>query len=402
MSEWLDKTHVGDCRELLQNMATDGVRVQTCVTSPPYYGLRDYGTAVWEGGEDACDHLQKRGDCRSPVQLANQGSQNRQYHNVCPRCGARRIDRQIGLEQTPVDYVNELVGVFRRVRRLLAGDGTLWLNLGDCYASKGNPGRSNLQKLSERYRGGGAKQDSIDRPDRAVPAGLKAKDLLGIPWMVAFALRDDGWHLRAEVIWHKPNAMPESVRDRPTKAHEHVFLLTVAPRYYYDPEAIYEPSVDASVARAARGRSQSHKWVEGPGQQTIAMNPPVAGREKRVRDVGVGANARPRKAMANDLYGERVDSELQPASVYRNARSVWSIPTQGFRGPHFAAFPQNLVRRCILASSRPADIVLDPFAGSGTVMQVATDLGRRYVGCELRQAYVDLHEHRRTTIGMPL
>ena len=327
MSEWLDKTHVGDCRELLQAMAQDGLRVQTCVTSPPYFGLRDYGTAVWEGGRSECDHLQKRGDGGSAIQAANPGSRDRQYHAVCSRCGARRIDRQIGLEPTPVEYVNELVCLFRQVRQLLTSDGTLWLNLGDCYAAKGKPGRNNLGRLSERHRGGGLKEDSIDRPDRTVPDGVKAKDLLGIPWMVAFALRDDGWHLRAEVIWHKPNAMPESVRDRPTKAHEHVFLLTVSPRYYYDAEAIYEPSREASIARAGRRRSPSHKWIEGPGLQTIAVNEPVAGREKKTRSVGVGANPRPRKAVPNALFGEDSDYESQSAGIYRNARSVWTIPT---------------------------------------------------------------------------
>ena len=379
LDDWIGQTHIGDCRDLLPRMLAAGVSVQTCVTSPPYYGLRDYGTACWEGGDGDCDHLG-----------TDTGIADSQCNSRCAKCRAVQVDRQIGREASPDEYVSHLVDVFRLVRQILHQDGTLWLNLGDSYA--------NDEKWGGRTGGLHRKAlhgSSLKRKKRRT--GAKPKDLLGMPWRVAFALQSDGWWVRSEIIWQKPNAMPESVRDRPTKVHEHVFLLTTSAQYFYDAPAIYEPSSPESVARAGRARSQAHKWSDGPGHQTIARNSPVAGRRTAMRDVGIGANARPTKAVPNECFRANGGQ-----AVYRNARSVWTIPTEPFRGAHFATFPQNLVRRCVLAGSRPGDIVLDPFAGSGTVRQVAIDLARRYVGCELNSTYVDLHRLRDTTLGLPL
>lgn len=336
MTDWLNKTHVGDCRDLMRAMTAGGVRVQTCVTSPPYWGLRDYG-----------------------------------------------VDGAIGMEPTLQGWVAAIVDVMRAVRDVLSDDGTLWLNLGDAYANDGKwggetGGKQAYLSESDRKRCGREKRTT----------GLKPKDLMGQPWRIAFALQDDGWFLRSDIIWHKPNVMPESILDRPTKAHEYVFLLSKSERYCYDAEAISEPSSPESHARAARGRSDDHKWADGgPGNQTIAKKSPSAGRPKRADGI---------------RYNESFDAAVTDVVSYRNARSVWTIPTQPFSGAHFATFPEALVGRCILAGSRPGDAVLDPFMGSGTVGKVATDLARNFIGCELNPAYVELHELRRTTMGMPI
>jgi len=310
----LNKTHIGDCRKLLADFAAAGIRAQTCVTSPPYFGLRDYGHPD-----------------------------------------------QIGLEPTPDEYVAKLVEVFREVRRVLRDDGTLWLNLGDSYARTGGTDR----KVSATAKVGSTRNTLIqmsDRTSRATTYGLKDKDLIGIPWRVAFALQADGWYLRQDVIWHKPNPMPESVRDRFTKAHEYIFLLSKSPRYYFDHEAIKEPSVYADCGRPSKRKGEF-------------------------------------KAKGEPLPGQL---PFRAITETRNRRSVWTVPTRPYKGAHFATFPPELIEPCILAGSRPGDIVLDPFMGSGTTAQVATYLGRQFIGCELNPKYVELHELRRTTIGMAI
>lgn len=380
---WLDKTHVGDCREILPRMASDGVRVQTCVTSPPYYGLRDYGTASWDGGDVECDHQRTLGGTKSSTlnnydnglseetiadKVLHYGRAS--YRDTCGKCGARRVDQQLGLEQTPDEYVDQLVQVFRAVRDLLADDGTLWLNLGDSYANDGKWGGASGGKHVDALHG----NTGIGRSRKFT--GLKPKDLIGIPWRVAFALRDDGWYLRSDIVWAKPNPMPESVADRPTKAHEYLFLLAKSEHYFYDAASMQEP--------CESGPSDVRKMQESRER--------IGGKHKTLDDSFNKASA------ATNIGRKR--SVGSPTG--RNRRTVWTIATTPFTGAHFATFPRKLIEPCIVAGSRPGDVVLDPFAGSGTTRRVAIDLGRHYVGCELNAAYAELDRERPTTMGLPL
>ena len=295
----------GDCRETLKQFDE---KARCCVTSPPYYGLRDYG------GED----------------------------------------KQIGQEQSPEEYIEEMVNVFRLVRDCLTDDGTLWLNIGDSYYNY-RPGKGqalNKQSVSN------TKQDLPDQCNRRANKleGLKEKDLIGIPWMLAFALRADGWYLRQDIIWHKPNPMPESVRDRCTKSHEYIFLLSKNKNYYYDHESIKEKAV-------------GERWG---GDKPINLD-----NTKDTNNTFSGLT-RPRKM----VYDKR------------NKRSVWSITNKSYKGAHFATYPPELIIPCILAGSEKDDIVLDPFMGSGTTAAVARSLGRYYIGCELHEEYNNLIQER--------
>jgi DNA modification methylase len=368
MQHWLNKTHVGDCRELLRKMADDGVRVQTCVTSPPYFGLRDYGTAMWKGGDANCDHPCTRRNHGDEKQSTSFGtSRDRIIAQDCPQCGAQRIDSQIGLESSPAEYVDTLVSVFRVVRDVLSEDGTLWLNLGDSYANDGKWGGSSGGKHVKALHG----NTSIGRGRKTT--GAKPKDLLGIPWRVAFALQDDGWYLRSDIIYSKPNPMPESVTDRPTKAHEYLFLLAKSERYYYDAQAIREEAKYPGDHGFLRGP------IDGCDSDTVTW--------------------RAKSMQTRKMLG--VDSKTA-GNEWRNRRSVWTVASEPFSGAHFACFPRKLIQPCILAGAPPGGVVLDPFMGSGTTAQVATDLGRNFIGCELNRDYVELHDMRRTTLGMPL
>jgi DNA modification methylase len=293
--------------------AANGVKAQTCVTSPPYFGLRDYGH-----------------------------------------------DGQIGLEQTPEQYIAAMVEVFRCVRDVLADDGTLWLNIGDSYYNY-RPGKG--QALAKQTVSN-TKQDLPELCARRGNKldGLKEKDLIGIPWMLAFALRADGWYLRQDIIWHKPNPMPESVRDRCTKAHEYVFLLSKSQKYYFDHEAIKEPSVRAGEKAGGSKYSSADADVALGGRHTAAT---LAG----------------------------VVSET------RSRRSVWSVATRPYKGAHFAVFPSELITPCVLAGSPEGGIVLDPFMGSGTTALVAKQNSRHYLGCELNPAYKPLQDKRLASLG---
>jgi len=294
----MNKIEFGDCRETMRKWASQGVKAQTCVTSPPYYGLRDYGH-----------------------------------------------DGQIGLEETPEEYITAMVEVFSCVRDVLADDGTLWLNIGDSYAGNNSQASNN-----GRAGYGNPKERVVNRTGE----GLKTKDLIGIPWMLAFALRADGWYLRQDIIWHKPNPMPESVQDRCTKSHEYIFLLSKSPKYYYDIEAIKEEA--QTTDNSDRNRDES-RLNNTPG---------------RTRMAGLTTNHYETK----------------------NKRSVWTVTTKPYEGAHFAVFPTDLIEPCILAGAPAGGVVLDPFMGSGTTAQVAQDLGRKYLGCELNPAYQPLQNKR--------
>jgi DNA modification methylase len=346
MSVWEIK--VGSAIDVLRTMPSSSV--QCVVTSPPYWGLRDYGTATWDGGDEGCDHRQQLGGegAASAKQNTSYGTQQLQFRDVCGKCGAVRTDNQIGLEPTPSAYVSSLVSVFAEVWRVLKDDGTLWLNLGDSYASAGGAhgGREDNQPgvgAKEAHAAGAGRKTA-----RLPPSGLKPKDLVGIPWRVAFALQAAGWYLRSDIIWSKPNPMPESVTDRPTKAHEYIFLLAKQERYYYDADSIKERGVE-----------------------------PV-----RAKEGGSGESAVDRKQRGYDNF--------MGSDGSRNKRSVWHVATQPYPESHFATFPEALITPCVLAGSRLGDTVLDPFCGSGTTGVVASRFERDFIGIELNPDYVEM------------
>lgn len=300
-----------DSLKALRSMPAESVHC--CVTSPPYYGLRDY-----------------------------------------------EIEGQIGREDTPEQYIARLAEVFREVYRVLTPDGTLWLNISDTYCGTGSKGGT----VDPKYPNGRTGQRvSIARFVR----GCKHKDLIGIPWLLAFALRNDGWYLRNDIIWVKANPMPESVKDRCTRCYEHVFFLTKSKKYYFDPVAIAEPLAASTAARMKAGRSEIHKYAEGiPGQKAQNINKP--------RKTGV------------------IPDEMIP--VFRNKRDVWHINTVPYSGNHFAAFPPKLAETCILAGCPVGGVVLDPFFGSGTTGLAAKRNGRRYIGIDINGEFCALANKR--------
>ena len=306
----MNTIHVGDALDVLRTLPDESV--QTCITSPPYYGLRDYG-----------------------------------------------CDGQIGLEKTIDKYVQRLVSVFCEVQRVLRDDGTLWLNLGDSYANNGSSQPQTQiphNPQSEGYhRNEPNKQASGHGHKRSIPNGLKPKDLIGIPWRVAFALQADGWWLRQDIIWHKPNPMPESVKDRPTSAHEHIFLLAKSKRYFYDLEAIREAPKPGNTGRV-RAPSKHKSHVDGSGY----------------------------------VQEERQYDEIKGA----NRRNVWSINTKPYKQAHFAVYPPELIEPCVLAGSAEGDTVLDPFSGAGTTGVVALAKRRKYIGIELNPTYAEMAARR--------
>lgn len=391
----------GDCRELLPTLPP--ASVQCVVTSPPYWGLRDYGTAEWDGGDPECLHTYDRSmGGRASTLGGGTETQSRAsvYRSTCGKCGAQRIDRQIGLEQTPTEYVDTLVNVFDSVWRVLKDNGTLWLNLGDSYA--GSWGAMSYAKGDVAARRFGGDNKTIARPVTSRLSGdLKNKDLVGIPWMVAFALRSAGWYLRCDVVWHKPNPMPESVTDRPTRAHEYLFLLSKSEKYYYDAEAIKEPAVNGDPN--AGHRPQTQRAIELAREKGLTQEHIDAIRAAGLTDAG--KNAITQNGTGNNT--ERVQQLAAEAKAAlggyyrefllrttRNRRSVWTISTTPYTGAHFATFPEKLIEPCILASSRPGDTVLDMFAGSGTVMRVAERYGRDSIGIDLNPAYIELQKKR--------
>lgn len=414
----------GDALAVLKTLPDE--YIQCCVTSPPYFGLRDYGTAQWVGGREDCPHVHSlQGNTSQRV--------NRTYlqqtpeKGTCRLCGARRTDQQIGLEETPEEYIERLVEVFREVRRVLRHDGTLWINIGDSYAGSG--------KGPTGWNGIGTQQEKqgFHSPKVIIPEGCKPKDLYGIPWMLGFALRSDGWYLRSDIIWSKPSCMPESVTDRPTNSYEHIFLFAKSEHYYYDATAIAEPAIQAGKVVSLGEKSFSKGQARGAG-----VNPSGNG-----------------------------TADTFTVAPTRNKRNVWTINTQPYAEAHFATMPPKLVEPCVLAgsSARACEIcgapwqrilervqfgktesgttypdpdmsafrmsgsrqayraagyenppppktigwkptcqhenqgtgkgvVLDPFMGAGTVALVATRHGRDYVGIELNPEYVILSQKR--------
>ena len=304
----------GDCRDVLKDFPRE--TVDTCITSPPYWNLRDYGTADWTGGDDDCDHRYYKGGHgeKSKVQTGSKGNQFYQYKGECKKCGATRHDSQFGMEDNLDDYVSDLADIMDDIRGILKPEGTLWLNIGDCYGGN-NP-------VNQDGRRGFSNDPIVQRRKKYID-GLHPKNLMGIPWKVAFEMQARGWILRSDIIWHKPNPMPESVKDRPTNATEHIFLFSKNPLYYYDHEAIMEDAVTEDYSEEGK----------------------------------------------------------------RNKRNVWKVRAAMYRGAHFATFPVELITPCVLAGCPQGGLVLDPFMGSGTVAYVAKKFGRNYTGVELNPDY---------------
>jgi DNA modification methylase len=319
---------VGHCLDLLAEIPD--ASVDCCVTSPPYWGLRDYGDPGQPWPDIAYRPLPGMPDVAVPASV-----------------------EPLGLEREPYHYVAHLVAVFREVRRVLKRTGTLWLNLGDSYAGQAGGGQGkNGQRASRRF--------TAHVPAKGTGT-MKRKDLVGIPWLVALALREDGWYLRQEIVWHKPNPMPESVRDRPTRSHEYLYLLAKGSRYYYDAAAVREPVTGGAKPR---GRGVNPKAVAGAGEFRVRQN---ASFSAAISGVLVGA---------------------------RNRRSVWTVAPQPFSESHFAVMPPGVVRPCILAGCPPGGLVLDPFAGAGTTGLVAVTEARRFLGLEQSAEYAAMARAR--------
>lgn len=344
----------GNCIETLKTIPD--ASVDCCITSPPYYGLRDYGTGEWVGGNPNCPHRrmsmfsEKTTTGHKQEELiGNVGDAI--YKSVCPLCGAVREDKQIGLEESPEEYIDRLVSVFREVKRILKPEGTLWVNIGDSY--NGNK-TGNTTGNTEVNKHKGAVTDSFKKK---LWDGAKCKDLIGIPWLLAFALRNDGWYLRQDIIWHKPNPMPESVKDRCTKSHEYIFLLSKSPKYYFDYEAIQEEAICKDDRRAGMGHID-YDGKRGGNQTSLGQQSFVS------------------------------------ISEYRNKRDVWSVIPSHYKEAHFATFPEELVTPMLLAGCPKDGVVLDPFMGSGTTGAVAILNKRHYIGCELNKEYIDMANKR--------
>lgn len=349
---------VGDSAELLASVAPGSVRC--VVTSPPYWGLRDYG-----------------------------------------------VEGQLGLEADLAAYLSKLVAIFRLVRQALADDGTCWINLGDCYSTQ-PPGKRGPAIASSKLTNP-TRQLRVATTERGNFGHLQRKQLVGLPWRVAFALQEDGWFLRSDIVWSKPNPMPESVADRPTKSHEYLFLLSKAPRYFYNGDAVREPVSGGAHPRGsginpkARGDRPSGWASEGSKREKVGRYGMAAelqdkreGRDRR--RVDLNSPRVPGKVKANESFSAAVRNLVET----RNRRTVWTIPTEPFRGAHFATFPKALVRPCVLAGSEPGDLVLDPFAGAGTTGVVALQNARRFLGFELKPEYAEIARQRCAGVQMHL
>lgn len=407
--DWCDVILQGDALATLRTLPDEVV--QTCVTSPPYWGLRDYGTSRWVGGDAECEHVEVIGAERTAwantVPGPNGRSKNtaaghwrvKEVGGQCSVCGAVREDGQLGLEATPEEWVARMVAIFAEVRRVLRPDGTLWLNVGDCYAAAG---------YSNHKGTGGARRSQGGKQHHTRVSGVKRKDLVGLPWMLAFALRSDGWYLRSDIIWHKPNPMPESCADRPTRSHEYIFLLSKSERYFYDADAIREPvkaktlTTYGSVARSkgndGLGGVKADNWARSVRVRRPKLpagwdvDPGTHGRFHREGRADKQRGHGRRHAGFNDRWDRMEKAEQQAFGA--NKRDVWTVGTRPFKGAHFATFPPALIEPCILAGSRAGDVVLDPFGGSGTAGVVARRHSRHYLLIDLNPAYCRMAEER--------
>ena len=446
-----EKIYQGNCIDVLKDFPDESI---DCVcTSPPYWGLRDYGTAEWEGGDENCKHIKRTQKQGGEANRPSKELTIFQYDKVCKKCGAIRKDRQLGLEETPEEFVENLVKVFSEVKRVLKSTGTLWLNLGDSYFSAPAGNKNGIPKQNAY----GGREDAAKSMFKASQVKgkkhniLKQKDLVGIPFRVAFALQADGWYLRQDIIWHKPNPMPESVQDRCTKSHEYIFLLTKSPKYFYDIDAIREKAITipqkvnktlstktkyGSVENEAKHRQGMHKER---GESIVSTRPDLPEQDKFVDFIRNKSNAKKLSEDSGvklskvehwfrydesgfsypsiedwDIVREYLDDwsedfkgidemmtkiELHNDSVNNNPkgankRSVWTITTKPYKEAHFATFPIELPTYCIKAGCPEGGVVLDPFMGSGTTGLAARNQQRNYVGIDLNPEYIEIAERR--------
>ena len=390
----MPKIYQGDCYEVLKTLPDESV--DCCVTSPPYYALRDYGTGEWVGGDPNCPHFRTTkhsniitgiGNGQDKQYDMNLGVGDGIYKKVCPICGAVREDKQIGLEETPEEYIEKLKNVFHEVRRVLKNDGTLWLNIGDSYNG------TKVGNTNSDYVGQKAVNDGTF--EKKIWYGAKPKDLIGIPWMLAFALRNDGWYLRQDIIWAKPNPMPESVKDRCTKSHEYIFLLSKSKQYYFDYEAIQEEAKWKDDKRALQGRID-YDGKRSEGDDTHAQKSFVGFSKKTipVRHKNLEYDGQ----TPNTFHKRRTEGYADEEYIVRNKRDVWSVSVKPTKEAHFATYPEELVEPCILAGSMRGGTILDPFFGSGTTGRVAERLGRDWIGIELNPKYIEIAKRRTSDI----
>jgi DNA modification methylase len=387
---------IGDVREQLALLDADSI--DCVVTSPPYWGLRDYGTATWEGGDSECDHrspTMRQGRNEGRTKLAGSASTNSAqlllaHRSACGKCGAVKVDHQIGLEPTLNEHLAVMVGVFDLVKRVLKPSGTLWVNYGDCYATSPN-GRS----AADTKAAGNDDRTFRDKPFSTIQGVLKAKDLCMVPNRLAIALQEAGWWVRSEIIWAKPNPMPESISDRPASSHEKIFMLTKAKRYFYDADAVRRPAAAASVSRWAQDvEAQEGSHRANGGTKTNGTMKAVGDSRTKIRASDVASPKHTGHINHTGIEGT-------PRGEGRNLRNyepapleVWPIATRPFSQAHFATFPPELAERCILAGCPKGGIVLDPFGGAGTTALVAERNGRDAVLIELNPEYAEITRAR--------
>lgn len=383
----INKIYLGDNLEVLRTFPDNSIHC--CITSPSYFGLRDYGTGTWEGGDPACDHKpQFRKSVSATVGNDVKDIGKIYYRDVCKKCGAIRIDKQVGIERSPGEYVDKLVKIFREVKRVLRPDGTLWLNLGDSYAGGG---RGQKYTKEGTLQNNAIKAGVVYGEPTGKLEGYKQKDLIGVPWMCAFALRADGWWLRQDIIWHKPASMPESVNDRCTKSHEYIFLLSKSQKYYFDQESIKENAKGSSIERLKRGwnGNQERDYINGP-QNHLHKYFETSKKQYQPHE-NIKGNMDER-GVTRTTAGLNFRSKEKYEKV--NKRDVWTVNLQPLKDEHFAAFPQKLIEPMIKAGCPEGGLVLDPFMGSGTTGIVARKLGRNFIGIELNPKYVELANNR--------
>ena len=376
----------GNCIDKIKELEDNSI--DCVVTSPPYWGLRDYGTTSYDGGDPNCKHTISDGSF-DPLKnkLIERPYRSKDKKN-CVKCGAKRIDEQFGLETTYQEHIQNIVALFRVIKPKLKDSATVWLNYGDSYAATVNGTKvkdmkKNLQKnRTSKTKGVYDDRGFVDKPFSTIQGHLKPKDLVMIPNRIAIALQDDGWWIRSEIIWHKPNPMPESTKDRPTSAHEKIWLITKNKKYYYDADAIKEPctTFEKRDHGVVRNRVLNYKSKRNLNPQAYL--------EKNIK------GNFSKRGVTRTTEGLNLKTQNEKTKEYRNKRNVWTVNSKPFKDAHFATFPKGLIEPCIKAGCPENGIVLDPFGGAGTTGIVAQSLNRQSILIELNPEYIKIAKKR--------